>query len=196
MPATSEALFQLLQMLTGLSEADAAPFSETANTRLLTAGEFYIREGDTARKVAYVEKGLVRGYHTRENGEEATLLLRWEGQFVAALDTIVYHRPSRFHYRALEDTTLLEIDYDKLGALLRQHQQFEPMRNFFVMKTLADAMARVESFVLLSPEERYLALVRDKIDIVNRVHDKHLASFLGITPVSLSRIRQRIRQRR
>jgi Mn-dependent DtxR family transcriptional regulator len=57
---------------------------------------------------------------------------------------------------------------------------------------LAESMVRVESFILLTPEERYLKLIRDKHDIVQRVHDKYIATFLGITPVSLSRIRKRI----
>jgi len=65
-------------------------------------------------------------------------------------------------------------------------------RSIFQVDMLKEAMERIESFVLLSPTERYLKLIEEKPDIVNRVPDKYLSTYLGITPVSLSRIRKRI----
>ncbi len=163
-----------------------------AHTRHLSAGSIYIREGADTQKLAYISKGLIRVYKLKENGDEATLMLRWENQFIASHDSIILNQPSRFIYQALEDTDLLELDYSKTLPLMDHNPRLSSSRNSFLLHMLAEALDRVESFVLLSPEERYLQLLHNKPDILNRVPNKYLATLLGITPVSLSRIRKRI----
>ena len=128
----------------------------------------------------------------KENGDEVTVLLRWENQFVTSHDSILWHKPSRFIYQALEDTTLIEMDYNKAQEIADRNPLLANNRNILLTHMLAQSIDRVESFVLLSAKERYLKLVHEKPDIVNRVPDKYLSTYLGITPVSLSRIRKRI----
>lgn len=194
--AAIEILQEFLQKLTGLPAEDTAPLFSTTHTVHLANNQVYIPIGDKSRKLAFIEKGVMRAYAVKENGDEATLYIRWEGQFIASHDTIINHVPSRFIYRALEDCTLLEIDYDTLDQIMREQPKFEPLRNFFLMRMLSETLDMIESFVFLSPEERYQKLITDRFNIVNRVPDKHLASMLGVTPVSLSRIRKRIQQQK
>ena len=166
-------------------------FSVTSRVSL-EAGEAFIREGDVSRKLAFIEKGIIRSYTIKDNGDEATLFLRWEGQFIASHDTIIHRQPSKFIYRALEPVTLLQMDYDVLEDVLKNHPEYEPLRNFFLMGMLAESLKMMESFVCKSPEERYRDLLAERFDLVNRVPDKYIASMMGITPVSLSRIRKRM----
>lgn len=193
--AAIEILQEFLQKLTGLGPEDTAPLFEASSTVTLQANQIYIPQGDKSKKLAFIEKGVMRAYAIKDNGDEATLYIRWEGQLIASHDTIINLRPSRFIYRALEDCKLLEVDYDVLDNIMRAKPQFEPLRNFFLMRMLSETLDMIESFVFLSPEERYQKLITDKFNIVNRVPDKHLASMLGVTPVSLSRIRKRIQQK-
>ncbi|WP_407426817.1 Crp/Fnr family transcriptional regulator [Arcticibacter sp.] len=158
----------------------------------LKEGDVYIQEGSLTRRLAYIQKGLIRTVYLKENGDETTMLLRWEDQFFSSYDSIFFNRPSRFTYQALEDTVVLEANYDDFMDFLNTHPRFAKAKDFFLISMLAEAMERVESFVLMTPEERYLNLIKDKGDIVQRCQDKHLATWLGITPVSLSRIRKRI----
>jgi len=181
-----------LSVFRGLSFGDLAGIFNIANIRRLPAHTVYIKEQTTYRKMAYIRKGLIRAYQLKENGEEITVLLRWENQFIASHDNIILNQPARFIYQALEDTVLLEIDYDKAQEILDRNPKLAAVRSTFIMDMLAESMVRVESFILLSPEERYLQLVKEKPNIVNRVPDKYIATLLGITPVSLSRIRKRI----
>ncbi|WP_127128526.1 Crp/Fnr family transcriptional regulator [Pseudoflavitalea rhizosphaerae] len=194
--AAKEILQEFLQKLTGLSAEETAPLFSTTRHVQLTNNQVYIPIGDKSRKLAFIEKGVMRAYAVKENGDEATLYIRWEGQFIASHDTIINYQPSRFIYRALEDCTLMEIDYDTLDQIMREQPKFEPLRNFFLMRMLSETLDMIESFVFLSPEERYQKLITDRFNIVNRVPDKHLASMLGVTPVSLSRIRKRIQQQK
>ena len=185
-------LQQLLFELAGVLPADTQPLFEMTSQVKLNANEAYIRVGDTQRRLAFIEKGIMRAYKIKDNGDEATLFLRWEGQFIASHDTIIHHQASRFIYRALEPVTLMQIDYDVLEDVLKTHPKYEPLRNFFLMQMLAESLKMMESFVTQSPEERYRNLLAERFDVVNRVPDKYIASMLGITPVSLSRIRKRM----
>jgi len=192
MESSINILQTLLFDLAGVSSEQAAPLFAMAKKVKLEANEAYIREGDKSRKLAYIERGIMRAYLLKESGEEATLFIRWEEQFIASHDTIVHLQPSRFIYRALEPVELLEIDYDVLEDVLKLHPEFEPLRNFFLLQMLGESLKIMESFVTQTPEERYRKLLEERFDIVNRVPGKYLASMLGITPVSLSRIRKRM----
>lgn len=172
--------------------SDLTDLFKIASIRRLQAHSVYINEQAAYRKLAYIRKGLIRAYLLKETGEEITVLLRWENQFIASHDAVILNQPSRFIYQALEDTVLLEFDYDKALEILDRNPKLAAKRSSFIMEMLAESMIRVESFILLSPEERYMQLVKDKPNIVNRVPDKYIATLLGITPVSLSRIRKRI----
>lgn len=189
----TDTLQHLLLHLAGILPADTSPLLELTRTVSLDAGSIYIRKGETTRKVAFIEQGIIRAYAVKDSGDEPTLFLRWEGQIIASHDCIIDSRPSRFIYRTLEPTTLLEINYDELESTLKIYPEYEPLRNFFLLRMLSDSLKGIESFVTQSPEERYRNLIAERIDLVNRVPDKYIASMLGITPVSLSRIRRRIK---
>ena len=164
----------------------------TARVKELAAEEVYIAQGSTSRKLAYIQKGLVRAYHLKENGEEITVLLRWEDQFFNSYDAVFLGKPSKFTYEAMEPTAILEADYDTFMELINSSPRFSKAKDFFMTGMMAEMLQRIESFVLLKPQERYQQLINDKPDIVQRCPDKYIATILGITPVSLSRIRKRL----
>ena len=180
------------ELLTDVPMEDVIGLFANASERHLKYGEEYISQNEFTKKLAYIQKGIIRAYTTKSNGDEATLLLRWDDQFVGSHDSILLNKPSKFRYMALEETTILEIDYSHVENIMAENPKFEPLRNFVLMNMLSSSLTMLEDFVLLNPEERYLKLIAEKANIVNRVADKHIASMLGITPVSLSRIRKRI----
>ena len=192
MESSMDSLQQLLARLAAVLPADVTPLLDLTRPVSVDAHETYIREGETNRKVAFISQGIIRVYAINDNGSESTLFLRWEGQVIASHDCILHGKPSRFIYEALEPVSLLEVNYDVLEKTLTTFRHYEPLRTFFLMAMLSDSLKSIESFVTQSPEERYRSLVAGRIDVVNRVPDKYIASMLGITPVSLSRIRRRI----
>ncbi len=194
MNSSIDTLQHLLAHLAGVSPAGASPLLDLTRQVSIDANDIYIRKGENNRKVAFIEQGIIRAYGIKDNGEESTLFLRWEGHILASHDCIIDRKPSRFIYRALEPVTLWEINYDLLETILKDHPEYEPLRNFFLLGMLSDSLKNIESFVMKSPQERYLSLIEERFDLVNRVPDKYIASMLGITPVSLSRIRKRIKK--
>lgn len=181
-----------VSILKGVNIVDIYRLFKTAKTKKLKAGDIYIDEGTFSTKMGHLKKGLMRAYQLKPNGDEITMLLRWESQFVGSYDTIMWKKPSRFIFQAMEDTTLTEIDYNLVYEMADRNSSIGAYRSTFQVDMLKEATERIESFVLMSPQERYLKLIQEKPDIVNRVPDKYLSTYLGITPVSLSRIRKRI----
>ena len=152
------AFHQILGDVNGVSIEEMITLFDIAVQYQLKANEVYIRDGESSKKLAFIEKGIIRTYAVKENGDEATLLLRWEGQFIASHDTIILGQPSRFVYRALENTSIFEIDYDVLEGILHQNTKYERLRIYFLMKMLGEALQLAESFILFTPEEQYLQI--------------------------------------
>jgi CRP-like cAMP-binding protein len=142
--------------------------------------------------MSLLRKGLVRMYHINEYGDEITFQLMPEHYVVANFDFIIQDKPSKYYFEALEKTSVFYADYKTIDDIASKYPKLESNRKFMLRKFLLEAKERLESFVLLTPEQRYVKYIEDFPDMYNRVPDKYIANVLGITPVSLSRIRKRI----
>jgi CRP-like cAMP-binding protein len=185
-------LKHVFPFLLELSASDVFTFFKNVNKINLAAGEVFIKEGSTKKHVYYINKGLVRSYFIDEKGEEITNRLRSENQIVAGYEIVFFNKPSRFTYQAIEKTELFEVDYHVLQKILEGNLKLQPARVFFLTQALAESLRAVDNFILLNPEQRYLNFIEQNPDLINRVPNKYIANVLGITPVSLSRIRKRI----
>lgn len=179
-----------------LSLKDIQTLVAAATSESYAPSEYLIEEGSQKNELFFINKGLIRVFHVNEKGEEITTRIIAEHYPVASTNNILFDQPTRFYFQAIEPTEALKIDYDLLQTIIEKHPKLERNRHKILLGILNEAVERVESFVLLSPEERYLDFVEKNPDISNRVPDKYIANILGITPVSLSRIRKRIAERR
>lgn len=175
-----------------LTYKDVSALIRAAKSRSFSPREYVQKEGSHDQTVYFIQKGLIRTFFLNERGDEVTTWLRWEDQIYANLDTTLFERPSRFYAQALEPTKTLTIPLDLLQEVIDQNVKLEKNRKYFLRDVLKSTITHTESFLLYSPEERYLNYIRQNPEIVNRVPDKYIANILGITPVSLSRIRKRI----
>ncbi|MGD9329312.1 MAG: Crp/Fnr family transcriptional regulator, partial [Cyclobacteriaceae bacterium] len=143
--------------------------------------------------VFYIRKGLVRSYFNDDQGNEITFQLYPEATVLSNVHFILFKEPSRFSYQALEPTKTYMIDYDSFIELASKTPSLLELNRMYLGKRIMQqAYQRIESFVFLSPEGRYMKYMKEHPNLVNRVPDKYIANVLGITPVSLSRIRKRI----
>mgnify|MGYP006275616145 CR=1 FL=1 len=136
----------------------------------------------------------MRSYRGERNAgeEEVTFQLFPENHISGNIHTIFLKQPSSFFYEAIEPTKLYIIDYKTFSNISNTPKLGEFSRKFLGKRLVKQAFQRVESFVFLTPEERYLKYTKDNPNIINRAPDKYIAHILGITPTSLSRIRKRI----
>lgn len=160
-------------------------------------GEILIRVGSAKNDVFFIRKGLVRSYVVEKEANEITFQIYAEHQVFTNAHTVLFGEPSKFYYQALEHTKVYTIEYNAFLKLTSQNSELlELNRSYFGKKIIEQAFQRIESFVFLSPEERYQKFVKDNPKLIHRVPDKYIANVLGITPVSLSRIRNRISKKK
>ena len=156
-------------------------------------GEILIEQGAEKKDIFFIRKGLIRAYHIFEDGHEKTFQLFPEYHVLSNAHSVLYNEPSKFSYQAIEPTKVYSIDYNSfLEMTAKNPKLLEISRTHIGQKALKQSYNRVESFVLLSPEERYRKYMQDYPTVINRAPDKYIANVLGITPVSLSRIKGRI----
>ncbi len=187
-----EKLKQLYKLGSNLSLSDIQVLVKSAKRQSFDPGASLIQEGQERKEIFWIRKGLVRGYRLTEKGEEITTMLRWENQPVTSPNLILFGGPSLLNIQAIEATSVFRIDYDRLQTIIANNPKLEANRRQILQSIIQEALAKIDSFILKTPEERYLDFIATNPDILNRVPNKYIAHVLGITPVSLSRIRKRI----
>ena len=154
-----------------------------------------LREGEVARSMYFVKSGCLRLWFNKD-GKDVTFQFFLEKQAVSSMESFLRGEPSLFSLESIEPTTVAAVgrrEWDRL------HEMYPHLREVFLQMVLA----RMENYGRLflsrikdSPRERFEALLREQPEIVRRVPQHYIASYLGITPVSLSRIRGRMHRTR
>lgn len=159
----------------------------------LKPGEIFFKEGDTDMKTGFVLRGLLRGYHKEEEKEEeTTVVFITEGQPCTSYQWLLGPNPSLETFEALEPTVIMVNTLDRLEKLREHNINILRLYSHTLEEKLIGAIERIQDFTMRNPETRYLALLKSRPELPQRVSQKHLASYLGITQQSLSRIRARI----
>lgn len=148
-------------------------------------------EGKVAKEIYFINKGLLRLFYSKE-GEEITGYIFREGLFASSYDSFLREVSSIQTLECLEDSELLVISKTDLDTLYQRMPAMNILTRKVAEQRFINAQLILSSFILDSPEERYRKFAKDNSDLLNRVPQHYIASFLGITPVSLSRIRKRL----
>ena len=144
--------------------------------------------GHTCRTIYFVKKGALRVYYLKGD-QDITETLEFENAFVARVESLVTGNPSRKGIQAIEDSILIAINADKLRMLYNAHIELERLVKNIFLKVFIATLNRIESIQFHSADVRYANFVKEHPDALKRVPLKYIASYLGITQVSLSRIR-------
>ena len=177
-----------------VSDRTAERLDALAMPRTLAKGEHVLREGETARSVAFVASGLLRYYYLAD-GTEHTGQFFFPGRFVADVASFVRQRPARQNIDALEPTDVLMLSKRDLDALYADDPAFERFGRRLFEEALAYSQLRTASLLMDRAEARYLDLVAERPKVMDQVPLQTIASYLGVTPEALSRIRRRVASR-
>lgn len=158
-----------------------APMSIKKNTVLQPVGH-------TCRTIYFIQKGAARIYYYKEE-LEITESFAFENSLIARVESLFTGRPSRKAILVLEDSELIAIHAPRLFALYDRFPDIERLFRKIFEAAYVETVNRVESIQFHSAEERYHALLEETPNVLQRVPLKYIASYLGITQVSLSRIR-------
>lgn len=184
----------LLEFLNGYVELepDEADFVRAhIPVRRYEKGAFLLKKGEVSTTFYFILKGSVRLFY--EVGiEERTAFFYFENEFVSSYESFTQQTPAKHSLQCLEDTELAEITIETSFALLERFPNFEFLARVIMEKELSIYQDIIATFITLSPEERYLKLLEKSPELIERIPQYYLASYIGVRPESLSRIRKRI----
>lgn len=162
------------------------------NEKHLKKNEHFAREGKTANEIGFLLQGTMRHFYTKE-GEEKTTYFYFENNFVCSYISCITNKPSQLTIEALSDCRLFSFNYSVLQQLYQQSKYWERFGRLIAEYIATGLEERMVSLLMLSPEERYVQLLSsNKQKILERIPQHYIANYLGITAVSLSRIRNRM----
>ncbi|BAV06143.1 cAMP-binding domain of CRP or a regulatory subunit of cAMP-dependent protein kinases [Filimonas lacunae] len=181
----------------GLTEADVSVSLSFWRKRDIIKGDFYNKQNVVCKDLGIVVKGIFRVYYyDPETSEEKNVFFFSEGQFIVSFRSFIYEYPCNYYIEALEDAEILYVSYPDLQNLYKNHKSWERFGRILAEHFFNQSQGRTEELLFLTHEQRYLNLLKQHPNIVQRVASFHLASFLGIKNPSLSRIKKRIQEGR
>ncbi|PBQ33736.1 cyclic nucleotide-binding protein [Sphingobacteriaceae bacterium] len=144
--------------------------------------------GHTCKTIYFINKGSARIYYFKD-GKDITESFSFENNMIVRVESLLSGEPSRKAIHVLEDTEFIAVDSHKLFQLYDTHHDIERLFRKLFEAGYLETVHRLESIQFHTAEQRYAKLIKEMPDILKRVPLKHVASYLGITQVSLSRIR-------
>ncbi len=150
---------------------------------------YFIRMEDEAEKFAYITKGVFRVFCVSEEGMEKTLAFRSEGQFIAPYTPVLCNQKVWYYIQALTDSEIYYIRVEEYKQLSQAHICWEILEKNYIIELLLEKEERERSLLMDRAEVRYETFIGTYPEISKRVQQNYIASYLGITPVSLSRLK-------
>lgn len=163
---------------------------ELLTVQTLKKGEILTRNGQVCKQVSFIDKGLLRMYYLVEGKEVCTAFVP-ENNYLAQYDSFLTRQPSAGNIDALEDSLLINLSYDNMQHLYNKHPVFQIFGRHIAEMLFIMCSSQTNALLTLTPEERYQRLLDTQPFIVQRVPQYMIASYIGITPEHLSRLRRR-----
>ncbi len=187
-------LFDFLSKYVSLTEEEKNVIVSLNLFRSVKKGTILLKEGQTSKDSYFVLKGCIRIYYVLDSEEKTTA-------FYTEMDVLTPHcviskTPSEYYISCLEDTILTVSNSDMEVEINSKFPKFETLCRMLSEDLLAKQQLDFDKFKTSSPEQRYLNLLQSRPDLIQRVPQHQLASYLGIKPQSLSRLRARILEKK
>jgi CRP-like cAMP-binding protein len=174
-----------------LSPEEIEAILQSTEIKEFKKGDFLLREGQKSINTYFVLRGCIRQYNL-SNGDEKTTRFFFEDDWVLSVNEVSENATSLFNWICLEDCTLVSGNEQKAQELFVNFPRLETISRRIVEDAFSKIQKSVLSYYSESPEQRYLSLIKTQSNIIQRVPQYYLASYLGIQPESLSRIKKRI----
>ncbi len=175
-----------------LSDSDLKKIIEAHEEISYKKGDFILKEGQTANNYMILQKGLMRSFVYDYNGDDITTNFFIENEIIIEVSSLFQRIPTKEYIQTLTDCTCYKIDFDKFQAFFHSIENFREWGRAWLSNSLFEFKQRSISIIKDSATDRYLALIKEKPQIIQHAPLKNIASFLGVTDTSLSRIRKSI----
>ncbi len=191
MEAIENKLIKYFSRISPLSDEESKAIVESMCIKTFKKGAFLLKEGQVSIDTYFILEGCVREY-ILDDGEEKTTNFFTEEQWVISLNNFGSKKPTTHNLVCVEDTTVSVGNERQAQEMFKRFPRFETISRVIVEADFAEQKKLLTSFLTESPEQRYLNLLQSRPDLIQRIPQYQLASFIGVKPESLSRIRKRI----
>ncbi|GAL86721.1 cAMP-binding protein [Sporocytophaga myxococcoides] len=174
-----------------LSDEDWEIFSSKLLRQEFAPKAVLLETGHTENYLSFIEKGIVRFYIPKEDND-LTFSFSFHNGFVSAYDSFLSRKPSGYKVETITETILWRLTYQDLQIIYSETEAGNKIGRFASEDLFQKKAKRELSFLNESPEERYLKLFTEQPHLIQQIPLKYIASYIGITPQALSRIRKRI----
>ena len=189
-------LFSNIEEKVSLSAKDKLLIEKFFSCRKLRKKQYLLQEGEICKNLVFVSKGLLRTYNIDEKGNEHMSIFGWEGWWLSDFNSFLSGEPAVFNIDAIEESELLMLSRQDYEALTLAVPIMDRYFRILYQNSLVTKERRLMSTITHSAEERYLELSASNPKIIERIPQNLIASYLGIAPETLSRIKKNLLSRR
>lgn len=179
------------ERLTKLNQTDWEAFKSKLTPKSYSKREVILKLGQTENYLSFIESGIVRMYLPKVEGD-MTFSFAFSNEFVSAYDSFLTQTPCGYETEALTATKLWQISYNDLQQIYNQTEKGNEIGRKNAEQLFLKKSKRELSLLYMTAEERYVSLFSERPELIEKIPLKYVASYIGVTPQALSRIRKRI----
>lgn len=183
-------LEQYIQSYFSPANEDLATIASSFTYKEVEKGDYLLKKGRLCNQMSFIQNGLIRIYATKAD-KEVTQWISTTGYFVTDLASFTFNTPARWNLQALTNCELYTIDKDAYNKLGEKVPDWHKLEKLFLAKCFIILEERVNSHLFMTAEERYQQLLSFQPELFNQVPLQYLASMLGMTPETMSRLRKK-----
>ena len=187
-----ELFFQAINERVELNASEIEIIKSYLKPKKLRKKQYLLQEGDVCKAIAFVEKGALREYSVDEKGNEHIIQFALEGWIISDLNSFMTGVPTIYNIEALEDAELVLISKQAQDEIFKKVPKFETYTRLLLTGAYIAMQRRLTSVISMSLEDRYNNFTSDYPHITQRVPQHMIASYMGLKPETLSRIRKKI----
>ena len=154
-------------------------------------GEFLVKVGKLCSRLSFIRKGYIRVF-AEVDGKEVTQWIGGPGSFITEMGSLIFDKPSRFHIQALDELELFSLDAKDYANLSSHIPSWSTLERLFIAKCFIAMEDRIFTHLSMTAEERYKFYFEHNKELFNLIPLQYLASLLGMTPETLSRLRRKL----
>ncbi|MCF6361122.1 MAG: Crp/Fnr family transcriptional regulator [Cyclobacteriaceae bacterium] len=181
----------VINQIINLNENEAKIINQYFVSKILKKGDLFIKEGQYCNNIAFISSGTVRVFYTDENANEISCFFMNENNFISSFTSFLTHTPTKENIEAIDEVELHIINREELEKLSAEVPKIQIWRRVIAENLFILMERRIAMLQSQSAQERYENMIKENGDIILKVPLQYTASFLGITPQHLSRLRKK-----
>jgi len=185
-------LKKFISRFVALSDDELNEIVAKFKRKVVKKNDYVLRQGDTCKDFVFVDKGCLRLYYVKD-GIEVSVWFAFQPSSAIEVYSFISEKPSDYFLQAIEDSEVMVLPKTELKKIYQSHPKMQEMMRNFWEAVLLDLISRFTALETDTAEKRYKDLLNNT-DYLGTIPQKYLASFIGVTPTSLSRIRKKIRK--